>query len=160
MLPGTGALKKVESFEEDDIEIAKRILGLSIDRLNLEWIYRAKKHYNISDEEILIYSQPKGYRLSYIRLKKLIYASSVEQFQMLANKYMNADLFGHEDNLLEKRLDKMFFASLDERQNKNGIGRVMGYIYKLELVLADITAVAEGLRYGISTEEIKKYLVV
>ncbi|OON90232.1 MAG: hypothetical protein ATN33_03525 [Epulopiscium sp. Nele67-Bin001] len=152
--------KKVESFEEDDIEVAKRILGLNIDRLNIEWIYRAKKYYNISNEEILVYSQPKGYKLSYTRLKKLIYTTDVEQFKKLANKYMNDDLFEAGDNLLEIKLDKLFYVSLNEKQNKNGIGRVMGYMYKLELILEDITAVAEGLRYNISPEEIKKYLVI
>ncbi len=152
--------KKAKNFAEDDEEVAKRILGVNIDCLNLEWIYRAKKNYNITNEEILLYSQPKGHRLSYARLKNLIYTTQVEQFKALANKYMQEDLFGDEDTLLERRLDKIMIATIDEKQNTNGIGRVMGYIHKLELLLRDIIAVAEGLRYSLTADEIKKYLVM
>ncbi|OOO00538.1 MAG: hypothetical protein ATN35_06880 [Epulopiscium sp. Nele67-Bin004] len=150
---------KTELLDDKDEAIAKRILGLKIDRLNIEWIYRAKRYYSISDQEILIYTLGGGYHLTYTRLKQLIYTNDIEHFRQLANKYMNCEIFGIKDNLLEKRLDRIFYGELNKKQNKDGIGHLIGHIYKLQIELADIISTAEGVRYSLTRDEIKPYLV-
>ena len=72
--------KKAKKLSKEDERIVIEALGINIDLINIQWIYRAMKNYRISLEEILIYSIPNGYKLTYPKLKELIYSKGVEDF--------------------------------------------------------------------------------
>ncbi|OON95825.1 MAG: hypothetical protein ATN36_07275 [Epulopiscium sp. Nele67-Bin005] len=146
-------------LEETDKEVMLRIIGIKVDCINIEWIYRAKKYYNISNEEILLFSLNQGYKIKYNSLKKLVYAENSQQFKKMCEQFMNTTIFDFEDELLEKCLNKIFYDSLNKKENMVGIGSLIGYIYKLEMEQKDVVAIAEGLRYKLSHEEIKTYLI-
>ncbi|OOB77384.1 MAG: hypothetical protein BEN19_01990 [Epulopiscium sp. Nuni2H_MBin003] len=150
-------IKKANKLDEADKKIATRLVGEKIDRLNIEWIYRAKKYYDVSNEEILIYSLGKGYKLSYTRMKNLCYTEDLEKFKLLANKYLNYTVFEANNDLLEKRLDKMLYEK--STKNASKIGNLLSYIVSLETIQEDIIAIIEGKRYDLPDIEIKKYLV-
>lgn len=151
--------EKAKNLNEIDAEIATRIIGTKIDCLNIEWIYRAKKYYNISKEEMLIYSLPNGYKISFGKLKKLIYVEDIKEFEKLIENYIKTPIFDKADELLEKHLNQLFYNLLNKQENHNGVGRLMGYIYKSEIELNDLVSIIEGLRYGLEQQQIKHYLV-
>jgi V/A-type H+-transporting ATPase subunit C len=153
-------MEKAKKLEDKDKKIVEQIIGLKIDLANIQWIYRGTKYFNISREEILIYSLTGGNKITYSKLKKLAYAKSIEEFKELVTRYMGDKIFSIEDDaLLERSLDILLYESLNERNNPYTIAFPLTYICKLEIELKDMIAITEGIRYGLPKSEIKKYLV-
>lgn len=151
---------KADQLLEKDQKIAHTVIGKKIDLLNIQWMYRATKYYDISKEEILIYSLPGG-NISYNKLKKLIYTKSLEEFKQLANKNLHFPLFeeGKEDTLLVRNMDLAMYQTATKVRDPKSIAMPLGYIYQLEIEIDDLIAVTEGIRYGMPKEEIQEYLV-
>ncbi|MGL4344834.1 MAG: V-type ATPase subunit [Cellulosilyticaceae bacterium] len=153
-------MEKAKKLEPKDCRIVEQIIGFKIDYLNIQWIYRAIKYYDISREEILIYSLVGGQKITYNRLKKLAYTTSMQDFKRLAKQYFGEDLFDEdEDVFLEKKAEKLLYKLIKKEKGSENIGLPIAYIYSLNMEIKDLIAVAEGIRYGLPKEEIKKYLV-
>lgn len=153
-------IKKSEKLNPLDKQIAKEIIGFKIDFLNVQWIYRAKKYYNISPEEVLIYSLHGGRRLSFSRLKRLCYSKSVDEIQQLSNKYLRYSIFVTNNEIdIEKNIDKFMFAYVNNRKYQVNIGIALSYIYTLGIVIKNLITVTEGIRYQLPKEQLKQYLV-
>ena len=154
-------MEKAKKLRKVDQEVVKKLIGKKIDLLNIQWIYRATKYYDISREEILIYSLSGG-NISFSRLKKLIYSKSIEDFKAMCNKYLHYPLFGEQDDdaLLVRNLDEILYKLIKGIQNEKSIAPPLEYIYGLEIEINDLIAVTEGIRYGLPKEQLQKYLVV
>ncbi|MDA3733904.1 V-type ATPase subunit [Niameybacter massiliensis] len=152
-------MKKAEKLSPNDYKVVKQIIGLKIDCLNIQWIYRGMKYYDISREEIMVYSLPGG-NISYNGLKKLVYAKSLSEFESLAEKHLKADVFSRRgDILLERNMDNVIYETIHKINDEDSIALALRYIFVLEIETQDLIAVTEGIRYGLDKEEIKKYLV-
>ena len=152
-------MKKAKKLTPSDYEVVKNIIGLKIDCLNIQWIYRATKYYDISREEIMVYSLPGG-NISYNSLKKLVYAKSFDEFERKAEKYLGSEVFSRKrDTLLEKRMETIIYRSIQKINEENSIALPLRYIFILQIEIEDLIAVTEGIRYGLDQNEIKKYLV-
>lgn len=152
-------MDKAKKLSQEDQRVVEEMIGLKIDCLNIQWIYRATKYYDISKEEILIYSLPGG-SISYKGLKKLIYAKSLEEFKLMVDKLLKYPLFAEkEDVFLEKNIDTLMYRYLKKVGEGKSIAMPLKYIYRLEIEIKDLTAATEGIRYGLDKQEIKKYLV-
>ncbi|MEF9960213.1 MAG: V-type ATPase subunit [Niameybacter sp.] len=152
-------MKKAKKLSANDYSIVKQIIGLKIDCLNIQWIYRAMKYYDISKEEIMVYSLPGG-NVSYNSLKKLVYAKSLGEFETLAEKHLKDNVFDQRgDMLLERNMDTVLYQIIHKVNDENSIALALRYIFVLEIETQDLIAVTEGIRYGLDKEEIKKYLV-
>mgnify|MGYP000270247694 CR=1 FL=1 len=77
-LPRSG--KSEKSFKEKELEILTRDYGSKIDLLNLQWIYRAKKYYEMKPVDIYALLVPIHYKLSTELVKELVETPSVEEF--------------------------------------------------------------------------------
>lgn len=153
-------IEKSAKLSSKDHELVKDIIGMKIDLLNVQWIYRATKHYAIFPEEILIYSLPYGRRIDYKKLKKLCYSQSLDEFKHLANKYLKFDLFAEEsDTFLGNKMNRYMYKELSNiNQNGEDISVVLTYIYKLSIELEDLVAATESIRYSMPEGKIKEYL--
>lgn len=151
--------EKAKHLHEKDKIIATRILGERIDKLNVEWIYRAKMFYKLPSEELLLYSLGKGYKISYERLKTLCYAEDMAKFHTLANKYLGKEIFEENNDFLSSKMDNWLYTKLSDKENLTDIGTLMVYIYTLEIDQKDIIAIIEGLRYELEKDKIKAYLI-
>jgi len=152
-------LKKAEKLSEDDIKTVKEIIGFKIDLENIQWIYRAISFYDISPEEMLIYSLEGGNKITYSRLKKLCYVKTKEEFKSLVRDYMNFDLFkGVSDSTTDIGIDYNVNSFL-KKNNYDNIGAVISYIYKLGIIIDDLTCIIEGIKYKVPKEKLKSYLV-
>ncbi|MCD8391346.1 MAG: V-type ATPase subunit, partial [Firmicutes bacterium] len=78
----------------------KRIIGTTVDMLNLLWIYRGKKYFNFANEMIFTYILNMPYRLTRETIKRLADSESVDAFLDAARKTPYAALFdGVEDGV-------------------------------------------------------------
>ncbi|HBN84948.1 MAG TPA: hypothetical protein DDZ89_14020 [Clostridiales bacterium] len=151
---------KSNTLSTRDKPVVQELIGTKIDGLNVQWIYRAKKNYNISPEEMLIYSIQGGKRLGYGRLKELCYAKSLEEIKGLSNQYLKVDLFATDyEPAVVMNFDKYMNACLNDRKYSGTIGVVVSYIFKLDMIVKDLFAVTEGIRYQVPKEHLKQYLI-
>lgn len=151
-------LAKAENLSAVDMETAKSIIGFKIDLENIQWIYRAIKFYDISPEEILIYSLEGGKKITYNRLKNLCYTKTKDEFKKLVKSYIKFDLFkGVSDSTTDIGIDYNMYNYLKNNSYDN-IGSVISYIYLLGIIIDDLTSVTEGIKYNVPREKLKSYL--
>lgn len=151
-------MKRAAKLEKKDSEAVKEIVGTRIDFLNVQWIYRAKAYYDISEEQILVYCIQGGNRLKLNILKKLVYSKTMDELAQMSNKYMNYRIFGNESDI-KKNLDNGFYSYLDGRKNDKSIGKVLWYLYMLDKAIKNLVTVTEGIRYRLPREQMEMYLI-
>ncbi len=134
------------------------------DLLNLIWIYRGKKFYNLSREELIAYSLRGGLELNDQRLLKLIDAKNLEEMKSLLVNSEYVFLFNHTktiDLFMERRRERyLYYQNLKLfGDNDSGLGRVAAYVRLLDFEIEDITSIIESKRYRMSPDETKNYLI-
>ena len=154
-------MEQSRKLNRQDCKIAREIIGMKIDYMNALWIYRAKKYYKLPPEEVLIYSLPYGYKLTYDKLKELVYVSSIPVVKDRIEKCIKAKIFSgnEEDSILGSRADYYLINNLKKvKIGQNDIGEVLLYIYKLKIEINQLVILTEAIRYHLSKVELNKYL--
>lgn len=154
-------LKKSKKLSTSDRIEVEDILGVKIDFANVQWIYRGMKYFNISPEEILVYCLSGGKRISYPRLKKLCYAKSIEEVKSLSKNFLRYDIFtSKDDSETDLKIDSYIYNYLDKKDmNKKSIGTALAYFYMNSIIVKDLIAVTEGIKYQLPKDKLQKYLV-
>lgn len=149
--------EKTEKLKKDDQKAVKQVLGVKIDLLNIQWIYRAKKYYEISPEEIFIYSLAGGTVLGYNRLKKLCYAT-VEEFKKLLKDFLRNDIFKDLNDADINVVIDSYMLDYLKKNSFDNIGTALSFIYMLNIIINDLTSITEGIQYQVPREKLKNYL--
>lgn len=151
-------------FGQEKRNTILEILQKNSDLLNIQWIYRGKKYYDFSSEELLNYVLLTGYYFKYKDLKSLCYAKTTQE---LVNKLKESKyefLFNDQVNfefLMERNVERyiyQLFKDLEKVSTLN-INKSIGYMHKLEYEMRDIFTILESIKYGLEVEDIKKRLV-
>lgn len=152
--------QKADRLYEADRRVANEIIGTKTDFLNVQWIYRAKKYYDISPDQILIYSLQKGEKLSFERLRKLSYSKSVEEIQQLSNNFLKYEIFSKNNDLdFERNIDNYIYSYIKKINSKGTIGTALSYIYMLDIAVRELITITEGIRYKLPKEQLRQYLI-
>lgn len=135
--------------------------GAKIDLLNLQWIYRAKKYYNMAPPDIYSLLIPVRYRLRTTMLKAMVEAPTVEEMIQIANTTPYAKKFTRNEQLsLESLFERYLLAMYqsDERRNPYSFEAINTYLFLKELELKKLTTALECIRYGLSANDTLVYL--
>lgn len=156
--------KEWNKLSKGDRDILHRAQGIIADTLNLQWIYRGKKFYKLSSEELLNYTINIGYRLNYNFLKTLCYTSSLEEFFKLVKRTRYSFMFKEDettDIYMERRLERHTYFALKELERNHSLSIIsaFSYIIFLEFEVKDIIAIVEAIRYKIPAEHAHKYII-
>lgn len=154
---------QVDKLAAADQVPLKEILGKNTDILNLQWVYRGRRFYNLSSEELLNYTLLNGYTLKYKTLKKLCYATSMDE----ALSYIKSSPYGflieHEDFevFMELNMERYIYNEFMHLKKTNHMNIIesMVYMHQIEYEVRDLFAIFEAKRYGFSKSEIQNYLV-
>lgn len=155
------ATKRLNSRDnKKSIELIRR----NIDMLNLEWIYRGIKFYDMSKEEILNFILDHGYNYDYYQLKNLIYESDLKQLITILSKGEYGFLFNHEvdiDLYMERRIERyLYYKTLNlYKTSILSFGKVMAYIQLIEFEVKDLISIIESKRYRLPANETAYYLI-
>ncbi|WP_083439581.1 V-type ATPase subunit [Acetobacterium bakii] len=154
-------LQKLNKKENQDLIDAQR---RNIDLLNLIWIYRGKKFYDLSREELIAYSLRGGLEITERKLLDLVYTKDLVEMKELLKNSEYAFLFNHTktiDLFMERRRERYLHYMYLKLFNKadSGLGRVVAYIRLLDFEIEDITSIIESKRYRMGQEETKNYLI-
>ncbi len=154
-------MEKAAKLTPADQEIANKLVGTKADLINIQWIYRAIKYYDVSSEEILVYCLPVGNKITYKKRKELVYAKNLQEIRSLATKYLSYPIFEEvRDTFLDKRMNKYIYDyALKVDDNNQSISTSLAYLYILYIEKEDLIALTEGIRYTLPENELKEYLV-
>ncbi|MBN2795152.1 MAG: V-type ATPase subunit [Clostridia bacterium] len=154
---------EISKFKGDEKPIFE-ILRMNIDFLNFQWIYRGKKFYKLSPEEVLNYTLDNGHYLNYETLKALSYASDEASLFEIMEETHYHKLFKHDEKTeryLERDMDRYLYGKFlksDRESNLNMI-TVVAFTHRLEFEMRDLFTIMEAKHYGIPADELKDYLI-
>ncbi len=156
--------EKQSKLSQKDQKAVKHIYGIIGDVLNMQWLYRGKKFYNIEPMLLLSYTINLYHTLSFKRIKSLCYANSVSDFIKEAKETDYDFLFKDDEStdiFMDRRIYRYLYyklQSIDSKTNMNIVNTVI-FILLLEFETKDIISIIEIVRYGMAVDEGKKYLI-
>lgn len=156
--------ESLEVLSKEDQRVFYELIGSSIDMQNLKWIYRGKKYYNITPEELFNYTINRGNKFNYRKIKVFCYSESVESFLEMTGSTPYAFMFKEcpeDDTFIDRRSNRYlyFLMKKTKRSFKHDISVLLAYLDLIEFEMRDIISIIENVRYGMEYEEAKKYLI-
>ena len=153
--------KRKKVLKKKELEILTRDYGSKIDLLNLQWIYRAKKYYEMKPVDIYALLVPIHYKLSTELIKELVEAPSIEEFDHILQK---TSYWRHYDFNETLTIEQMYrdclyhFYTVDRRRNPYSIATINTYLFLKEEELRKLTTAMECVRYHLSPGETLAYI--
>jgi len=156
--------RKWEKLSGEDKKVLSLWEGMVADLYNLQWIYRGKKFYNLSAEEILNYTIDFGYKINFKKRKEMCYAKDLNEVFNIAEKEGYGFLFkkdAQQDIYMERRINRFLYFKFKNltRAAPLTIIQIVSYIWFLDFEIRDIISIAESLKYEIDLETAKKFLI-
>ncbi len=153
-----------DDLSKEDKDIFKDIIGAYIDLLNVEWIYRGLKFYDLLPEELFNYSLLNGNEFDLKEIKEMCY-STIEELKTYILRTKYKFLFDEEKDIdlyMELNIVKYFYSLYKNafKRGKFDILITISYLHLLEYEIKDIIAIMESKRYGVSVEDTTKYLIM
>ena len=144
----------------DDQKDAQQILGYETDIQNLKWIYRSKMNFSLNRETVYSYIIPNYYKLNEEMITKLVSAPGKDEFLKILSDTPYRVIF--EDNEFEKNsakfLNKAYRMSITKYPYS--FVNILCYLMLKKCEAANIISIIEGIRYNLSPDEIKEFLVL
>lgn len=138
-------------------------IGTEIDLLNIMWIYRSKKMFDMGSADILTYLIPINYRLSMAQLSKLISATSLEEFMNLLSttKYKDFALSlrnGTMEQDYARIINKIYLYNITRYPASMAV--VNYYLFRRDKEVSLLTTAIECIRYGLDLKKKQEYLQI
>ncbi len=152
-------------ISQKDKELLKKWEGIVADLYNIQWIYRGKKYYNLSPEELLNYTINFGDKLTFKNRKEMCYTKSLEELFAITSNTVYGFLFkGKEistDIFMERRINRFLYYRLKDLSRKSPLSiiQTIEYVWLLEFEVRDVISIIESIRYDLPPDEARKYLV-
>jgi V/A-type H+/Na+-transporting ATPase subunit C len=152
---------KDKYLKGDNNEAYTEVLGKKADLLNILWIYRSKKYYDIEPAKIYSYIIPISYKIKKKEITALIESSSVDELITLINScyyvraYEISEVTSFE-NLYQTLLIKIYKSN--KQKYPNSMAPVQQFLYLKEIEIDKLTTVLECIRYKLQPDEILSYI--
>ena len=146
---------KDKYLSKEERKILAQCFGTRMDMLNLEWICRSKKFYQLSPGEIYAMLIPIQLHLTKGEINKMAEAETLPQLYELirASWYGKLDVIRQSE---EPDLDHLTFEIIDRiyqttrRNDPYSIAILNSYLYFKEREIAHIINTIEKIRYGLA----------
>ncbi|WP_288980001.1 V-type ATPase subunit [uncultured Parvimonas sp.] len=156
--------KAIDKLSKSSQNILSDYFSALIDTINLQWIIRAKKYYNLSNEEIYSYSLRFGKYIKGDFLKDLIYSDSieaiVEKIKKTKLRYTLEDENGNAIVSNRNIKEYVYISHLKKLKDyDNSISTLLKFIIQLNVQNENLIRIAEANKYQLGKNEVKKYLI-
>lgn len=152
-----------KTLKKKDLEAIMQIYSSEIELLNIQWTYRAKKYYQMSPAEIYAFIIPINYKLNIDTMHQIVEAPSIEELKTVLKGCYYARYVDDEMNLpsIERLYQELIskIRSIYMRRYPYSIACIENYLFYKEQEVDNLTTLLEGVKYGISKEEIMGYLI-
>lgn len=158
----TSVFKNISKYlKGKDLSIITNNYGCQIDMLNIQWVYRAKKFYNIPNSDIYQLIIPISYKLTKETLNAMINAASFTDLRGIISGSYYGSLYNKLDvNSPEEfyREVRFMMHSLESKKNPYTIATINSYLFFKEREVRTLTTVLECVRYGLDSNTILSYI--
>lgn len=151
--------KKV--LKKKELEIYTHDCGAKIDLLNLQWIYRAKRYYDMASADIYTLLIPIHYKISMELVKQLVESASRDEFNNAMEKTTYSRNYDFTQNLtIEKMYAECLYHlyTVDRRRDPYSIATINTYLFLKEEELKKLTTAIECIRYSLTPGETLAYV--
>lgn len=155
---------KGRQLSNNEKKVLSQCFGSKLDMLNIQWIYRSKKYYNLSSTEIYSLLIPVQYHLKKEEIIKMAEAGNLDEFYTaLQSTFYGSleltDLSERPDleGLYEKVLNRIH--RITSQRDPYSMAALNSYLYFKELEVHKIITVIESIRYGIRADIICSYVI-
>jgi V/A-type H+-transporting ATPase subunit C len=159
--------KDVNTLLGQDREYASRILGSLLDMNNLMWAIRYRAYHNLSEEEVINYTLPFGYRVRDEDIRNIAAGADIPQIiNRLYPKIQGvSELLGDLHSGLP-RLELLLQKNVVDQcraafvGNPFQIGIPLGYLLLFEFEIQDLIVLFEAKANHIPSENYKNFLLI
>lgn len=158
-------LASMKNLDTRDHAITRRMIGIEIDILNINWIIRFKTLYNLPLAEALSYTLPFGYEIDRAAIERAYDQERVtEVFEALARRYKGFTAILKDQSgdaasrliLIERILEYILMQEVGKALvgYPFSIGIVLAYFILKKIEIKKIMTILNAKQYGIKPEEI------
>ena len=153
---------KNKLFKGLDLEEVTMAYGRKFDMLNLNWIYRSKKYYQMTPNQIYPLLIPVRYKLRKDEVKRMVEAESIDELKNLLYQSYYAKF---RDEMDPESLEEAYVYILrnilekEARKHPHSVAVMYSYLYHKEHEINRLTTAVECVRYGIRPEETIQYVM-
>ena len=138
------------------------LLGTEIDLLNIMWIYRSKKIYDMSSSDIFTYLIPINYKLTVAQLSKLVMAATPEEMIAILSTTKYYSFAKHlRDGSFEREYDRIIknIYLYNMTRYPASMNVVNYYLFRKDKEIGLLTTALECIRYGLDSRQKQEYLL-
>lgn len=153
---------KDKYLKDDTLKAFTLRMGTEIDLLNIMWIYRSKKMYDMGASDIFTYLIPVNYKLSREQLMKLISSGTLEEFMTSLSRTKYAYLSPH---LRNGTIEHEYYHILNKIYQYNAtrfpasMSEVNYYIFRKDMEVKNLTTLLECIRYRLDSRQTLEYIL-
>lgn len=144
-------------------QILEQSFGCKLDLLNLQWIYRAKRYFQMPPETLKKYLIPITYKLKKEQLEQLAEAGNLDEYYSILTGTWYGSKFQSQENSVPDlesvyRLILNRIYELSSRRKPYSSATLNTYLYNKEAELHRIITIIESVRYNVDIAEIISYI--
>jgi len=153
---------KEKQLKGDNLNAMTHSLGTEIDLLNIMWLYRSKKFYDIHSSDSYAYIIPVNYKLTKAHLMKLMEAVSIEDFIVILKTtyYENISptlLDGSIEFACLKIISKIYQE--DKSNYPSSMAPIIHYLFLKQNEVRRLTTALECIRYKLEPQDTLRYVL-
>lgn len=148
-------------FSGNDLAQITKSYGEKFDMLNLQFIQRSKRFFNMKPADIYALLIPMTYKLKKEEIAALVEASSEEEAKSIFAKTYYGRKYSHLTVAnLEEFYNYMLRAVLEKEARKDpySVAMIYSYLYHKEHEVNRLTIAIECVRYGVTFDEAMRYV--
>ncbi len=137
-------------------------MGTEIDLLNIMWIYRSKKMYDMNAAQIFTYLIPVNYKLTPAQLARLVQAVTIDEFLNNLNgtrykKFIEFLKNGTMEFEYNRIINKIYQTNI--ARYPASMSSVNYYLFLKDMEISRLTSALECIRYGLEQKKKLDYIL-
>ncbi len=146
----------------DNLKAFKHSFGTEIDLLNILWLYRSTKFYNIPSNNLYAYVIPVNYKLTKGQLTKLTEAVSIDEFINLLKSTHYEEIV---PELLENSMEFSYRKIISKIYKDNAslypasMAPISNYLFLKQTEINRLTTALECIRYKLEPQDTLRYIL-
>ena len=145
---------KDEKLKKRDAEVITQTLGVNIDLLNVNWIYRSKKYFGLTPEELFNLLIPVRFKLTQENIVEMVKATDLNSFYEAEKKIRYSEKilkYRKNEKSLTNVYDKLITTIYrnESRKRPYSVAAINTYFYLKEREIRNIVTALESIHYKV-----------
>ncbi len=156
----------IDALPHADEKIARKLIGMMVDKNNLTWAARYRIYHRLSESEIINYTLPFGYKIDDAVIRAI--ATDRNPYHLVAEIYPEIAVEGNLEEksssnrqLNETLLTRLIYTACHQTfaAGTFNIGLLLAYLFVLEMEIQDLTLLIEAKALGVPSDLYAPYLI-